>query len=111
MKQRITKRFERAERAEQQRALGILLDDLASWLRDLVAVGAGAAAEALVNAEHADALRRDAALLDPAAALAGLDAVVRCRAGLARNGAPELHVERLLMALAVPIYARRMHAA
>lgn len=111
VKQRLTKRFERAERAEQQRALGILLDDLGSWCRDLVAVAAGAGADALVNVDHVEALRRDALVVDAAMALGWLDGVVRCRAALARNGAPELHLERLLMAIAVTIYAKRLRAA
>lgn len=111
VKQRITKRFERAERAEQQRALGILLDDLGSWLRDLVAVGAGAEDGPLVNGDRIDALRRDALVVDAAMALDALDRVGRCRTALARNGAPELHIERLLMAIAVAIYAKRARAA
>jgi DNA polymerase-3 subunit delta' len=111
VKQRITKRFERAERAEQQRSLGILLDDLASWLRDLVAVTAGAPADALVNAEHVGALRRDALAVDVPMVLGWMEGVSRCRAALARNGAPELHLERLLMAIAVGLYARRVRAA
>lgn len=108
VKQRITKRFERLERAEQQRALGMVLDDLAAYLRDLVAVGAGADPSSLVNADRAGDLARDAARVPVADAIAGLSAVGRCRRALARNGAPELHVERLLLALAVPIYARRV---
>jgi DNA polymerase III subunit delta' len=108
VKQRITKRFERLERAEQQRALGILLDDLATYLRDLVAVGSGADRGALVNIDRVQDLARDHERVPVDDALAGLGAVERCRRALARNGAPELHVERLLLALAVPMYARRV---
>jgi len=111
VKQRITKRFERSERSEQQRALSILLDDVASYLRDLVALGAGGDAASLVNIDHVDALTRDVARMPPTDALLALEAVGRCRAALARNGAVELHLERLLMAVAVPLYARRMRAA
>jgi hypothetical protein len=74
VKQRLTKRFERLERQEQRRALDLLLDDLASYLRDLLAVQAGGPRRAdLVNLDHEAAMRRDAERL-PAA-----DASRRCR--------------------------------
>ncbi len=105
VKPRLTRRFERLERQEQRRALDLLLDDLASYLRDLLAVQAGAGDDALVNVDHATALRRDAPRLAAPGAVAGLDAVARCRDALERNGSPELQLERLLLALALPIYA------
>lgn len=111
VKQRITKRFERLERAEQHRALSILLDDVASYVRDLVALGSGGDAASLVNIDHAEGLARDVARMPPPDALLALEAVGRCRSSLARNGAVELHLERLLMAVAVPLYARRVRAA
>lgn len=111
VKQRIVKRFERAERAEQRRALTIVLDDLASWARDLIALGAGADADVVINLDRLDDLARDRQLVDPAAAIGMLEAIGRCRAALERNGAVELHLERLLMAIAVPLFARRLRAA
>lgn len=104
VKQRVTRRFERLERQEQRRALDQLLDDLASYLRDLLALQAGGRAEDLVNLDHEEALRRDAERLPAAAAVVGLQAVARCRQALDRNGSPELQLERLLYTLALPLY-------
>jgi DNA polymerase III subunit delta' len=106
VKTRIEKRFERIARAEEQRTLRLMLDDLAGYLRDLIAVVSGAGVEALVNADVRDALQRDARLLHPVDLLAAIEAVGRCRAALDRNGAPELHVERLLLAIATSLYVR-----
>jgi DNA polymerase III subunit delta' len=100
----LTRRFERRERQEQRRALGLVLDDLASYLRDLL-VTAGGGGE-LVNVDHAADVERDAARLPVPAVLSGLRAVDECRAALERNGAAELHLERLLLRLALPLYAR-----
>ena len=104
VKQRVTRRFERLERQEQRRAMDLLLDDIASYLRDLLAVQAGGRTEDLVNLDHETALRRDAERLPAHAAVAGLQAVARCREALDRNGAPELQLERLFYALALPLY-------
>jgi DNA polymerase III subunit delta' len=104
VKQRLTKRFERLERQEQRRALDLLLDDLASYLRDLLAVQSGASADTLVNLDHEAAIRRDAERLPAPAVVGGLQAVARCRDALDRNGNPELQLERLLLALALPLY-------
>jgi DNA polymerase-3 subunit delta' len=104
LKQRLEKKHKRLERQEQRRALSIVLDDLASYLRDCLAVRSGAPASTLVNIDHVAALERDAARLDVPALLAGLEAIVRCREALERNGAPELQMERVLMALALPLF-------
>lgn len=104
VRQRLTKRFERLERQEVRRALDLLLDDLASYLRDLVAVKAGAPETTVVNIDHLSSLRRDATRLEMADLVAGLGAIDRCREALDRNGAPELQVERLLLALSLPLY-------
>lgn len=104
VRQRATRRFERLERQEQRRALDLLLDDVASYLRDLLAVQAGAGRDQLVNLDHEAALRRDAERLPATAAVAGLQALARCREALDRNGSPELQLERLLYALALPLY-------
>lgn len=101
---RVTKRFERLQREERRRALGIALDDLASYLRDLLAVAAGAEA---VNVDVTADLRRDAERLPVTAVLAGLDALSACAHALDRQGQPELHLERMLLRLAVEAY----HAA
>ena len=106
VKARIEKRFERIARAEEQRTLRLTLDDLGGHLRDLVAVTAGAAAEALINADRVETLQRDALRLHPVDLLAALDAVRECRASLDRNGAPELQLERLLLSIATSLYVR-----
>lgn len=104
VRQRIQKRHHRLERQEQRRMLMTVLDDLASYLRDCLAVGAGAAGSTLVNVDHVDPLTRDAERLGPAAAIAGLEAIERCREALERNGQAELQLERLLLALALPLF-------
>jgi DNA polymerase III subunit delta' len=104
VKQRLTRKFERLERQEQRRALDLLLDDLASYLRDLLAVQAGADVGTLINLDHEAALRRDAERLRPQDAVSALQAVSRCREALERNGSTELQIERLLYTLALPLY-------
>lgn len=108
MKAQIQRRHDRQQRGEQRRALGMVLDHLATYLRDLLVVGSGGDADALVNIDHADELARDARRLPAAAIVEGLQAVERCRSALERNGNPDLQLERLLLAMALPIYA---HAA
>ncbi|GGI07722.1 DNA polymerase III subunit [Egicoccus halophilus] len=105
VRQRLTRRFERLERQEQRRALDLLLDDLASYLRDLLAAQAGASTDVLINIDHEAAIRRDAQRLGPAELVSALHAVSRCREALDRNGNPELQLERLLLQLALPLFA------
>lgn len=106
LKRQIEQRHQRRERAEQRRALDLLLDTLASQLRDLLAVQAGADGAHLINVDHVEALRRDALRLTGPDLIAGLRAVADTREALDRNGAPELQMERLLLRLALPLYAR-----
>lgn len=106
VKARIEKRFERIARAEEQRTLRLALDDLAAYLRDLIAVASGAEDLALINTDAREALHRDAGRLHPADLLAALAAVGECRAALDRNGAPELQLERLLLGIATSLYVR-----
>jgi DNA polymerase III subunit delta' len=105
MKDELQKRHARLERAEMRRALDTFLDTLASQLRDLLVVSAGGSADHLVNVDHLASLQRDALRLSPTAAIEGLQAIARCREALDRNGAPELQIERLLLAIALPLYA------
>jgi len=105
VRQRLTRRFERLERQEQRRALDLFLDDLASYLRDLLAAQAGAGAEVLVNLDHEAAVRRDALRLPAPDVVTALQAVARCREALDRNGNAELQLERLLLQLALPLFA------
>lgn len=103
---RIEKRFERIQRAEEQRTLRLLLDDLAGWLRDLVALHAGSDSATLINGDVRAALDHDVELLSSNDLLEGLASIQQCRAALDRNGAPELHLERLLLAVATSLYVR-----
>lgn len=105
VRQRLTRRFERLERQEQRRALDLFLDDLASYLRDLLAAQAGAGSDVLVNLDHEAAVRRDAQRIAPADVIGALQAVARCREALDRNGNAELQLERVLLALALPLFA------
>ena len=111
MKAQVQRRHDRLERGEQRRALGMVLDNLATYLRDLLVVASDGDSDALVNVDHLDDLERDAQRLPAAAVVTGLQAVERCRAALERNGNPELQFERLLLALALPIYAHAATAA
>lgn len=105
IKQQITRRHERTERQAQRQALDLVLDDLASYLRDLIAVASGAGGDALVNPDALPGLKRDVARLPLRDAIEALGAVADCRSALERNGSPELHVERLLFRIALPVYA------
>jgi DNA polymerase III subunit delta' len=104
MRARVLKRQERLQRYEQRRALDLALDDVGSYLRDLLAVQAAASDDVLVNLDHREALQRDAQRLLAADVVRALAAVVRCRDALDRNGNPELQLERLLMAIALPLF-------
>lgn len=106
IRQRLTRRFERLERQEHRRALGLVLDDLSSYLRDLLAMASGGGGVQLVNVDHSDEVRRDAAGMQLTSLLDGLRAIEDCRSAFERNGNAELHLERLLMRLALPLYAR-----
>lgn len=104
VRQRLERRFARQERHERHRALEFLLDNLASYLRDLLLVAAGGDGDAVVNLDHREQLRRDAARVPAPVALQALEAVADCRDALERHGQPELHLERLLLRIAVPLY-------
>lgn len=105
LKRQLQKRHERLERGEQRRALDLVLDHLATYLRDLLVVQSRGTDEAIINVDHTDELARDASRLRPQAVVDTLSAVERCRAALDRNGNPDLQLERLLLALALPLYA------
>ena len=73
-------RLRRVQRGAEREELLAMLEELASWYRDLVVVAAGAE-QAAVHADRLDVLREDATR-DRAA-----DAETRSRAGRARRGA------------------------
>ncbi len=104
LRKRLEKRHHRLEREERTRALLTFLDELASYLRDLLAVGAGGGEEAVVNLDRLDDLREQARAVPVAAVLDGLAAIGECREALEANGNPVLQLERLLMRIALPLY-------
>jgi len=103
---RITRRFERLEREQRRRALDLALDDVASWLRDLLVVRGNGADAALVNVDHLDDLRRDATRLETVDLVDTLRDLADCRDALDRNGNPDLQLERLFMRIALALYSR-----
>ncbi len=105
LKKQLQRRHERIERGAQRQALDLVLDNLATYLRDLLIVASGGSDEAVVNVDHLDDLRRDATRLPVRQVVDGLAAVERCRDALVRNGNPELQLERLFLALSLPLYA------
>lgn len=102
---RIAKRNERREREARTQALRLVLDDLASYLRDLLVVGAGGGEDAVVNVDHLGQLADDAGRVPLALVLEWLDAVAETAEAIEMNGQPELQLERLLLRLAVGLYA------
>ncbi len=105
MRNQIRRKHERTERQAVRAALDLVLDDLASYLRDLITVASGGGSADLVNLDAEEELRRDAQRLPVPDAVRALAAVTHCRDALDRNGNPELQLERLLLQLALPIYA------
>jgi len=105
LKKLLQRRHERVERGAQRRALDLFLDHLATYLRDLLIVASGGPRDAVINVDHLDALERDAVRLPARQLVDGLAAIERCRDALVRNGNPELQLERLLLALSLPLYA------
>jgi DNA polymerase III subunit delta' len=104
MRHRVLKRQERLERYEQRRAIDLALDDVG----ELPAGPAGRAGRrqrrrARQPRPHRGAAR-DAQRLPAADVVRALAAVARCREALDRNGNPELQLERLLMAIALPLF-------
>ena len=100
---RLDTRHEREKRQASAEALDQVLDDVASWLRDLLALAGGADPSGVVNRDLLDELRADAELLDPGGAMRGLAAVAECREALDRNGNARLQLERLLLALSMAV--------
>ena len=111
LKRQLQRRHERLDRGEQRRALDLLLDHLATYLRDLLVVQSGGSGEAVINVDHTDELTRDADRLPARVVVDTLAAVQRCRDALDRNGNPDLQLERLFLALALPLYAQAASAA
>lgn len=101
------RKHERVERQAERGALDHVLDDVASYLRDLLVVSAGGGGDVLINVDHELQLARDVPKLGTEELLTALEAVDRCRDALDRNGNPQLQLERLLLTLAVLLYRAR----
>jgi DNA polymerase III subunit delta' len=111
LKRQLQRRHERLERGAQRRALDLLLDHLATYLRDLLVVQSRGSEDAVVNVDHAEQLARDADRLPPSVVVDTLQAVHACRDALQRNGNPDLQLERLLLRLALPLYTATASSA
>lgn len=105
MKARVEKGYRRVEREAQQEAVMECLDDLGSLLRDVLVIHGGGGNDALVNVDHADDIRRDAAHLGSREAIEGLADMAWARQAMTEfNGAPNLQLEKLLLPIAVGVY-------
>ncbi len=83
----------------QRDSLDRVLTELTTYYRDVLAVQTGARA-ALVNAELAEQIGRQARLSPPEATVGKLDAILACRTALETNVAPLLAMESLMISLA-----------
>jgi DNA polymerase-3 subunit delta' len=99
----IEERLAREERESRAAALQAVLDDLLSWVRDALLVGAAPSAAApagLLHVDAADALRADAEAIGPAKLLRMGDLLVRAKEDLELNLQQSLALEALFLDLA-----------
>lgn len=87
----------RREREARTVVVQTALDDVAVWLRDVLAVSGGAEPEALVFADDVDGMRADARAVGPAALLRMLDLVEAARESLELNVQQQLALEALFL--------------
>lgn len=105
----VLQRQKREIRQATMEAVTIFLDDFGSYLRDLVAVSAGADHPTLVNPDMVDQLRADAAHVSMPAALDALSDLARVReAVLVHSAQPQLQIESVLMPVFVNVYRSRV---
>jgi DNA polymerase-3 subunit delta' len=104
LKKRVEQRHKRLEREERTGALLSLLDELGSYLRDVLTVSGGGTEAGVVNLDVADDVRRDGARVPTEVLVDGLAAISACREALQNNGNPVLQLERLLMRVALPLF-------
>lgn len=96
----------RREREARTLVVQEALDDLALWLRDVLAVGAGAAPADVVFADDPDGLHADADALDAPTALRMLDHVMTARESLEFNVQQQLTLEALFLQLSALMLRR-----
>jgi len=102
----VLQRHKREVRQATLEAVTTFLDDFGSYLRDLVAVAAGADPDDLVNLDMADQLHRDAAYVPVPTALQALSELAGAReAVLVHSAQPQLQVEAVLMPVFVAVFA------
>lgn len=101
---RLNRTHDRRERAAQRQALLFFLGQLHLYLRDVALVQAGADETTMLNRDCALAVHADALVLDAAAVRDAVQALLRCEDALHANGAPEVHLERLFLVMALLVY-------
>jgi len=101
-RKRLEERHKREVKRRETEAYGSVLDDVASFYRDVLLVGSGAPGDVIVNVEILDRLTRAAAAADPAWLVWALGRIEAVRRSLARNVQPVLALEALFMELATP---------
>jgi DNA polymerase III subunit delta' len=94
----VTDEAKRAGRRRRTEILELDLELTAGWFRDLAAVASGAE-EVVFNRDRLDALRSQAALLDPASARRAVELVQDTRRRLELNVSEELALEALFFRL------------
>lgn len=89
----------RREREARTVVVAMALDDLAVWLRDVLAVRGGADPDALICFDDADGLRADADALTSSQLLQMLDVIAATRESLEFNIQQQLALEALFLQL------------
>lgn len=104
LREQVRRRHRRQERQERTAAVELAVEQLGSYLRDVLLLAGGGPEDAVVNADVLPDLRRDAAELPESVVLDGLAAVEECVAALRANANVTLQLEQLLLRLAVGLW-------
>lgn len=101
-RKRLEDRHKRELRRVETEVYDSALQDVASFYRDVLLLGAGAPDELVINAEWTDRLRRAAGVADPAWLAGALDRIEATRRAVGRSAQPELALQALFMELTTP---------
>lgn len=82
----------------QRDAIDRALTELTTWYRDVLSVQVGSGAD-LVNVDHGDEIRAQAARSTPDRTIERMEAILACREALAANVPPQLAVEAMMVQL------------